>query len=68
MRFALSIADAAGVWQFSLSTADVAAGVGRFALTIADATAGGETLGGQAFRFEYCCCWRRYVGRAGDFH
>ena len=36
-RFALSIADAAGVRRFALSIADVAAGVGRFVLSIAAA-------------------------------
>ena len=51
-RFALSIADAAGVRWFALSIADVAAGAGRFALSIA--AAGEETSGRREFRFEYC--------------
>ena len=49
MRFALSIADAAGVRRFALSIADVAAGVRQFALS--SITAGREKSGGRAFRF-----------------
>ena len=41
MRFALSIADAAGVRRFALSIADVAAGVVQFALSIAAAISSG---------------------------